>query len=271
MPSLEIYNSTATGFGTFVPNLVNFITSNGFMSVATEAVSYSNLKDINSNSIRINATSSYYSSNSLRFKDFGNDANKYCLFLFSGRYYSGARYIHSIRCIPAIKNYNNGNAFYSDESKLYTEINISDEKTNSDTPSSIYSNFRAMKYSTDTTKFLSLGLPNESITISTHVFKSIDDPTNTKTVFIITDKDGYVSFYDSYTPYPWHVENTYHNGNNIGHTSSINAYKLAIKGYYCDNLYYFDGAYSMPGEGVSTIGGIKFLKLGDSNLFIKME
>ena len=67
------------------------------------------------------------------------------------------------------------------------------------------------------------------------------------------------------------MENTYHNGNNIGHTSSINAYKLAIKGYYCDNLYYFDGAYSMPGEGVSTIGGIKFLKLGDSNLFIKME
>ena len=271
MPSLEIYNSTSTSFTTFVPDLVNFITSNGFMSVATGVLSYSNVKDINNNSIGIYGTGSYYSSSSLRFENFGGDTAKYCLFLFSGRYYNGAAYLHSIRCIPVIRNSNNGNAFYSDESKLYTEINISDEKTNSDIPSSIYSNFRAMKYSTDTTKFLSLGLPNESITISTHTFKSIDDPSNTKIVFIITDKDGYVSFYDSYTPYPWHVENTYHNGNNIGHTSSINAYKLAIKGYYCDNLYYFDGAYSMPGEGVSTIGGIKFLKLGDSNLFIKME
>ena len=128
-----------------------------------------------------------------------------------------------------------------------------------------------MKYSTNSVKFLSLGLPNESITVSTHVFKSIDNASKTKTVLIITDKDGYVSLYDSYTPYPWHVENTYHNGNNVGYTSSINAYKYTIKGYYCDNLYYFDGGYTMPGESISTIGGIKFLKLGDSNLFIKME
>lgn len=271
MASLEIYNSTATSFTSFVPNLVNFITTNDFMSVSNNVLPYSNVKDINNDSLGINASSSFYSMKSLGFENFCNDASKYCLFLFSGRYYNGAEYSHSIRCVPVISNNNNGIAFYSDESKLYTEINISDKKTNSDIPSSIYSNFRAMKYSTDTTKFLSLGLPNESITISTHIFKSIDDPSNTKTVFIITDKDGYVSFYDSYTPYPWHVESTYHNGNNIGHTSSINAYKLAIKGYYCDNLYYFDGAYRMPGEGVSTIGGIKFLKLGDSNLFIKME
>lgn len=272
MPSLEIYNSTATSFTTFVPNLVDFITADSFMSVATEGLSYSNVKDINNTSIGISATSSYYSSRSLRFEDFGGaDTKNYCILLFSGRYYNGSKYTHSIRCIPVIKNYNNGTALYSDDTKLYTEINISDPKTTSDSPSSIYSNFRATKYSTDNVKFLSLGLPNASITIGMYKFSSIDDPTKTKNVLIVTDCDGYVSFYDAYSAYPWYVEKTFHNGNNIGFTSSINAYKLAIKGYYCDDLYYFDGAYSMPGEGISTIGGIKFLKLGNSNLFIKME
>ena len=254
MASLEIYNSTATDFTTFISNLSDFVCTNNFMTL-TGDTALSDIKDANGNKIGIDISSTTYSIKFFKFANFCNNEStdtNYCLLV-----YGGTDVIH---CVPACTTA----AFYSDENKVFTKLTYSGN-------SSIYSNFRAMKYSTDNIKFLSLGNPNESITLSTHVFKSIDDPTNTKTVLIITDKDGYVSFYDSYTPYPWHVENTYHNGNNIGHTSSINAYKLAIKGYYCDNLYYFDGAYSMPGEGVSTIGGIKFLKLGDSNLFIKME
>lgn len=270
MPSLEIYNSTATSWNTFVSKLEEFITDNDFIS-SSDSVSTSNIKDANNNTIEIKTTSSYYSVRTIRFRNFcENTPSYYSLILFAGRYYSSG-YTHSIRCIPAIKNYNYGIAFYNDESKPYTEINISETKSTTDIPSSIYSNFRAVKYSTEDIQYLSLGLPNESISIGVYKFTSIDDQTKTKYVLIVTDKDGYVSMYDSYNPAPWYVEKTFHNGNNIGHTSSINAYKLAIKGYYCDNLYYFDGAYSMPGEGVSTIGGIKFLKLGDSNLFIKME
>lgn len=258
MSSLEIYNFTATNYTNFISDFSDFVRASDFM-IFTGGPVPNNIKDVNGNSINIAVSSTTYSIKFFKFANFCNNEStntNYCLLVMTTPY-GGTDVIH---CVPACTTA----AFYSDKNKAFTKLTYSGN-------SSIYSNFRAMKYSTDNIKFLSLGNPSESITLSTHVFKSIDDPTNTKTVLIVTDCDGYVSFYDSYTPYPWYVENVYHNGNNVGLTSSINAYKLAIKGYYCDNLYYFDGGYNIPGEGVSTIGGIKFLKLGDSNLFIKME
>lgn len=253
MSSLEINYTSSVNYSAFVNELASIITNNDFMSIVSYGNSPTNIRDIKGGNLGISGTS--YSYKYLAFKNFCTDASTFCLLITASSYPT-----NSINCIPMCTLA----AFYNDENKTFTKVNYSGDN-------SIYSNFRVMKYTDSKTNFLSLGKPGDSMTVSTHIFKSIDDPTNIKTVFAVTDKDGYVSFYDSYTPYPWYVENIYHNGNNIGHTSSINAYKLSIKGYYCDNLYYFDGGYTIPGESVSTIGGIKFLKLGDNNIFIKME
>lgn len=267
MPSLEIYNSTAANFTAFITNLTSFITKDDF-ALSDATITAINIKDVNNNAIKLDYTSTAYSNKIFKFTDFYDDAT---FIIHAGRLSTDGKYNHSIQCIPIIRSYNYEIAFYSDENKVYTEFKNTETVATTEIVSGVYSNFRAMKYATSGVKFLSLGTAADSITISTFTFESIDDPTVTKSVLVITDSDGYVSLYDSYTVQPWAVHTTYHNGNNIGKTSSINAYKYSMKGYQCDKLYYFDGAYSMPGEGVSTIGGIKFLKLGNSNLFIKMD
>ena len=261
MPSLEIYNSTAVTYETFINNLSSFITSDNFMISVIGPSTLDNWNDINGDSLGFKTSSSSYVY--LKFRNFCNnetDNDNFCILISA----SGSSE-NSILCIPMCNNSSYNAAFYNDADKTCTKANFTDSTV------TVFSNFRAMKYMDSKTNFLSLGRPNESMTISTHIFTSIDDVTKTKTVFAVTDQDGYVSLYDAYNPYPWYVENTYHNGNNIGFTNSINAYRYTVKGYYCNNLYYFDGGSSMPGEGVSIIGGIKFLKLGDSNLFIKLD
>lgn len=280
MPSLEIYNSTATDWTTFVNNLTAFIIKDDFMkyedSSSNTGISYSNVKASDNSSIEFTAMSTYYKTSVFKFDEFCNGeaisgAKNVCLMIHAGRKPTNGKYMCSIQCVPLIRHNSYGIALYNDENKLYTMLRYDDTVPDSSSKSAIYSNFRAMKYSADGIKFLSLGNSGEAINISVCTFKSIDDPTVTKNVLIVTDSDGYVSLYDAYSPQPWVVHTTYHNGNNIGKTTSINAYKYSMKGYQSDDLYYFDGAYSMPGEGVSTIGGIKFLKVGNSNFFIKMN
>ena len=259
MSSLNIYKSDSTNnYGTFTTNLSNFLTSSGFISYKSGSdigyignVSSTSMSDVALNDISVTSASSI-------FFYFNNLGQTSLIYVYTC--YDKSTNTYRIVLIPVVGY----TAFFSDDSKKYVLFKLDNKYAYS-------SDFRAMTYETDTTKYMSLGESGRSISISTHVFKSIDDPEITKTVIIVTDVDGYVSFYDSLSPYPWHVENTYHNGENVGKSNSINAYKYSANGYYCDDIYYFDGGYDMPGEGVITMAKFKFLRLGYSNLFIKME
>ena len=264
MASVEThYVGNITSYANFKYGVANIISSNNFAIVDT-SIYPGAYYDINRN--RISFMESGQTAASVKFPNFnaGRSDNYDTCLIISSAVNSGSYFIH---CLVTTGNFSGGNtAFYNDTNKPYTDIIFSDSSV-----SALYPSFRIMKYFDGRTRFLSLGKPGNFITLGTYLFKSIDDPTVTKYVLIVTDTDGYVSYYDKYNTSPWYVENNYHSGSSIGTMYSINAYKLTIKGYYCDDLYYFDGGFSPPGEGICVVDGHKFFKIGHSNIFLKLD
>ena len=275
MSSLITHNAifNTNDYTGFINDITTFLTtrSNGGIVVTDDPMNNPNGSIYTTSNSLIVATTrrvNGLSSKGFKFSDFDD----ICFGIIAG---IGTLYETTLpfaTCIPLIRSEEASSsypdkrytAFYSDNEKTYTSISYES-----------YNNVRTMLYTDDKTRFVSFGLQdtsNSSITISEHTFTYIDDPTITKRVLCVTSYDGYITFYDSYgIALPWYLEKTNHNGHNIGKSNAINAYKFMIKGYYCDNLYYFDGGNIMPSEGVSTMGGIKFLKVGCNNLFIKMD
>lgn len=273
MSDLIIRNPTVSNYTELIDDITSFLTtrSDGGIIVTDDSMDSPNNSIYTSANTLVSITGmsvNELSSKGFKFSDFDD----ICFGVIAGT--GGTMWASGVPfaiCIPLIRSEEDASypnkrytAFYSDGSKTYTSRYYES-----------HNNVRTMLYTDNKTRFVSFGLQdtsNSSITISEHTFTYIDDPTITKRVLCITSSDGYITFYDSYgIVIPWYLEKDNHNGHNIGKSNAINAYKFMIKGYYCDNLYYFDGGNIMPGEGVSTMGGIKFLKVGCNNLFIKME
>lgn len=260
MANLEIYNSSATAPDLFVDFVNNVISETDRIALSTSSQSgYSrtSIKNKDGNEISSMTVGSAHYSKIYKFNNVSTDPS----IVVEGGTTSTGFYLFIVPICELSDYYC---ALYSSDDHMYSAYEATGDET-------IFSNFRILKYVTDDKLFLSFGTQTDSITISEHVFKQFDDPANTKTILIVTDSDGYVTLYDGYTHLPWVVHPTMYNNLNTGYTNGINAYRYSTKGYYCDNLYYFDGGLVLPGEGVSKMGNNKFLKMGNSNFYIKME
>lgn len=136
--------------------------------------------------------------------------------------------------------------------------------------------YRIYRYCGSDVIFLAFGNILDKIAI--FKMKHIDDPTNVKYVMFNTDRESgaswtYECLYDSkLNSYAYRYDSRQvHDNDNTGYTDSIYAYKYIYDGYYNDHLYYFDGGNKLPGSGVVRLGKDRFLKLGCTSLFIKME
>lgn len=137
------------------------------------------------------------------------------------------------------------------------------------TGSTVLADFKLFRYiGKDVIYF---GFDNTQNSISKVTLRHIDDSTKTKCVLIVTDSSGMVSIHDTSTKaYSWKAYSSTFQNPNTGKSTAINAYKYIMQGWYCDELYYFDGGMNIPADGISKMGDNKFLKLGNSNFFIKM-
>lgn len=136
--------------------------------------------------------------------------------------------------------------------------------------------YRIYRYCGSDVIFLAFGNILDKIAIVK--MKHMDDPTNVKYVMFNTDRESgssykYECLYNSkLNSYAYKYSNQdVHDNDNTGYTDSIYAYKYIYDGYYNDHLYFFDGGNALPGSGVVRLGKDRFLKLGCTNLFIKME
>ena len=100
-------------------------------------------------------------------------------------------------------------------------------------------------------------------------------------MLVITDSTGMVGVFDApagiissqnpHDGYPWAVYPVPHQNPNTGKMSTMTLYKYMNKGWYSDELYYYDGGLGTLSNGVSKMGDKKFLKIGNSNFLIKMD